>query len=195
VNGGPEHALPGGFMESQGVVTPIPGIYPINSADPNIMHETDEAIMVNDSVVNNVSFNVMPGKQVEEKLIMRRYRVWDDAIEAEFDREFYSSMVKSPDHLIFVTALVHLQKMVYVYMCHYCGLKYDPYGHEVLKVWPTELEISMPKLITRHSNIKHLMKIKSVVEIRPNQFLVTADSSIENRLTINGQAAVIRLKS
>ncbi|RMF08684.1 MAG: hypothetical protein D6762_05080 [Candidatus Neomarinimicrobiota bacterium] len=171
------------------------GLYPRRSptAYPGEIQEhlRANAITVEDSVENKISFNVMPGRPVQETLKMRRYYVWDDAIEAEFDREYFSSMKKSPDHLIFVTVLVHLQKMLYVYMCHYCGIPYDPYAPEKLKVWPTQLDIVMPRLITKHEDIHHLLKIKSVIESRPGHFVVTADSIVENQVTINGQAMVI----
>ncbi|MFQ6615094.1 MAG: hypothetical protein ACE5D1_09660 [Fidelibacterota bacterium] len=184
-------------MDTPQLGTTQPGLYPRKNLVHYQQSESSVAgidgIIVEDNAENKISFNVMPNRPVEERLFLRRYRIWDDAIEAEFDRQYFSSMEKSPDHLIFVTVLVHLQKMIYVYMCHYCGLPYDPYGPELLKVWPTQLEISMPKLITKQKNIRHLLKVKSVVEMRPKQFMITADSSVENRIAINGQAVVIRL--
>ncbi|NOZ75912.1 MAG: hypothetical protein GXO90_11170 [FCB group bacterium] len=184
-------------METQQLRTAQPGLYPNKNLyhyqQPGSVLSGSDGLIIEDNVENKISFNVMPNRPVEERLIMRRYRVWDDAIEAEFDREYFSSMEKSPDHLIFVTVLVHLQKMIYVYMCHYCGIPYDPYNHELLKVWPTQLDISMPKLITKKTKIHHLLKVKSVIEMRPKQFMITADSSVENRIAVNGEAVVIRL--
>jgi hypothetical protein len=186
-------------MEPQQLSIPQPGLYPNKNLysyqQPGAFLSGSEGLIIEDTVENTISFNVLPNRPVQEKLKMRQYRVWDDAIEAEFDREYFSTMEKSPNHLIFLTILVHLQKMLYVYMCHYCGIKYDPFGPELLKVWPTQLDISMPKLITKHQHIRHLLKIKSVIELRPKQFMITADSSVENRVTVNGQALVIRLDS
>ncbi|MBC8213380.1 MAG: hypothetical protein ISR90_03005 [Candidatus Marinimicrobia bacterium] len=139
---------------------------------------------------NHISFNVMPGMQVEETLFIKEYRILEDGIEAVFDRKYFTLMAKSPNHLIFVTALVHLQKMLYVYMCHRLGLKYNPLGPEKLKIWPTSLNIEMPKLVTKKSDIVHKIKISEVTKTGPKSYYITATSDVEGTIEINGEAAV-----
>ncbi|MEE9190044.1 MAG: hypothetical protein V3U16_04670 [Candidatus Neomarinimicrobiota bacterium] len=150
--------------------------------------------VIKESTTNNVSFNVMPDRPVEEKLHVREYRIWDSGIEAIFDRSFHTTMDKSPSHLTFITALIHMQKMLYVYMCHDQNIEYDPFKPEKLKIWPTILSIDMPKLVTKSENISHKMWIKDVSPMtKSNHYLVTADTVVGDYVFINGQALVIKL--
>ena len=82
-------------------------------------------VIISDKSIQKIGFNVMADRKVEELLYIKEYRVWDNAIETIFDREYYTEMDASPDHLIFLSALVNLQKMVYVYMHHYLGIEYS----------------------------------------------------------------------
>ena len=65
-------------------------------------------VIINDKSIQKIGFNVMADKKVEELLYIKEYRVWDNAIETIFDREYYTEMEASPDHLIFLSALVAL---------------------------------------------------------------------------------------
>src|SRR5579884_1602489 len=78
----------------------------------------ESPIVVVDRATQEIQFNVMPARPVSETLRPKEYRIWNRYIEAEFDREYYSSMLNSPDHLIFLTALIQVQRIVYIYLCH-----------------------------------------------------------------------------
>ena len=65
----------------------------------------------------------------------------------------YSEMSQSPDHLIFLSTLVHLQKMIYIYLCYEFGLSMKLEENEKLKIWPTNINISMPKMVTKKKDI------------------------------------------
>lgn len=144
-----------------------------------------------ESTENKLEFNVMPNLPVEEKLFIKMYRLWDDCIEAVFDREYHSTMQKSPNHLIFLTALVHVQKMLYVYMCNYFDDEYNPYQQERLKIWPTDLEIKLPKLIIKRKNISHRLIVSDLQKIKSNTYAGFFKSYIENIVTIDGKGVVI----
>lgn len=113
------------------------------------------------------SFNVMPGRPVEETLHVREYRVGDNYVEAHFDREYRSAMKASPSHLIFLTALVHTQKMLYLGLCREFGLDYDPEGAEQFKMWPTKIEVKVPELIAEEEGLVQQLWIRRVNEL-PN---------------------------
>ncbi len=98
---------------------------------------------------STVLFNVLPNKDVQEDIIIKKYILSKRYIEAIFDRKYKSKMSQSPDHLIFLSSLVQLQKMIYVYLCYEFGLSINLEGDEKLKVWPTNLSINMPKMITK----------------------------------------------
>ena len=174
----------------------------INSVNPNLVDNLETpnsaldysrksgSTVIQESTCNQLIFNVMPNMGVKEYLYIKEYRIGDNYIEATFDREYHSSMKNSPSHLIFLSALVHMQKMLYIFMCHNQGLKYDPYGKELLKVWPTSLDIQMPKLITQCNDIIHRIDIKKIRKIKEKVFSVTADTNVNGVITINGMAMI-----
>lgn len=157
---------------------------PIKSLSEFFAPET----VVKESTVCGISFNVMPDREVKEILKIKEYRIWDGYIEAVFDREYYSQMKKSPDHLIFLTALVHMQKMLYVYVCHKFNLGYNPHEEEKVKFWPVKLDISIPKLIRSNEDVVHKMKIESIEKADANTYMMKARSCVGKGLFINGES-------
>jgi len=150
-------------------------------------------VIISDKSIQKIGFNVMAERKVEELLYIKEYRVWDNAIETIFDREYYTEMEASPDHLIFLSALVNLQKMVYVYMHHYLGIEYSSVGKEKLKIWPTDLNLNMPKMIFDKTHLSHKMNIKSIKYVGSNKYYIIADTSVNNTIKINGKALAIIL--
>ena len=102
-------------------------------------------------------------------------------------------MLNSPSHLTFLSSLINLQKMVYVFMHQYLNLEYDINGKERLKVWPGKLNINMPKMILKKENISHLMKINSIHKVKDNRYKVSADTFIDKAVTISGEALIVVL--
>ena len=149
--------------------------------------------IVNELAQQKLSFNILPDKNINECLFIKKYRIWDDAIEAVFDRTYTTDMIASPDHLTFISALINLQKMVYIYMHHHLNIKYDPHEEETLKVWPTELNISLPKLLTDVTDITHRLNVKSIRKLNHNKFHIDANTFIEDMLVIKGKALIIKL--
>ena len=98
---------------------------------------------------SSINFNVLPGKDVKEDIIIKKYILKKRYIETIFDRNYSSDMTQSPDHLIFLSTLVHLQKMIYIYLCYEFGLSMKLEDNEKLKIWPTNINIKMPKMITK----------------------------------------------
>mgnify|MGYP001364537683 CR=1 FL=1 len=155
---------------------------------PEIHGAPDKVIKENS--ISGISFNVMPGMPVKETLLIKEYRIWHRYIEAQFDRKYFSSMEKSPDHLIFLTALVHLQKILYVYACHEFGFSYKKEDKERIKIWPTAVKVEMPKMITKQRDVVHRVLIKDIVKRNESSYYMFADSLIEGRLAIAGEASV-----
>ena len=90
--------------------------------------------VIKESSNQTIRFNIMPNKHVDENIEIKEYRIWDNAIEAIFDRDYHTEMANSPNHLTFLSSLINLQKMVYVFMHDYLSLEYDKNGKELLKV-------------------------------------------------------------
>jgi len=158
--------------------------YACNSKPKKIIKESSE---------QKLTFNIMANKFVSETSIIKEYKIWDNAIEAIFDREYEADMIKSPNHLTFLSSLINLQKMVYVYMNDYLHLKYKKNGPENLKVWPHNLNISMPKMILNKKNITHAMIIKSIIKISKNKYKISANTNVNGITTISGEALIIVL--
>lgn len=167
----------------------------------NIVHTqkiTDRSIftfppekVIKEKTYSQLVFNVMPNKPVEEVLKIKEYRIWNRSIEARFDRSYHSSMDKSPSHLIFLSSLVHLQKMLYVYFCHEFGIDYDPFGPEKLKIWPTKVDVNMPKMITETEDLKHQVIIDNFMQTKSNAYYGSSTSFINDNMIIRGEAAIL----
>jgi len=140
------------------------------------------------------SFNVMNGKSVEETFHVKEYRVWRRYAETIFDREYFSSMEKSPDHLIFITGLVHSQKLLYLLLCEEFEFKYVPHGQEALKIWPTHVDVQMPRMVRKSKDLKQRMWIHEIQNVGNNQYQVKLTSDYEGVIEIKSTAAVFVLK-
>ena len=146
--------------------------------------------IINEDSTQNLIFNIMSNSNVQEVLYLKSFRIIDNTIEAKFNREYHSSMIESPDHLIFISALINLQKMLYIYMCNHLGIKYRSNDQEKLKVWPTDLSIKAHKLVTKSTNIYHKLLITDIRKIDSKKYLVNGNSSIEDKIRISGRSLV-----
>ena len=143
-----------------------------------------------EKTVNHLTFNVVPNRQVSETLFIKEYRIWDGHIECSFDREYKSAMARSPDHLIFLSSLIHLQKLIYVYMCHRLDLPYDPFEPEVLKVWPTRTDCRIPKLVRERADLIQTFHVQSLTRRSDGNYLLTGLSYSQGCLEISGDATI-----
>ena len=126
----------------------------------------------------HLRFNVMPSRFVQEDLYTKEYRIWTGYAEAIFDREYKSEMVASPDHLIFLTALTHTQKLAYVYMAHELGISHDPNTKERFKFWPTDVRVTMPQMVTENANLRQQMWVYDKRHVSGNKYQVKCRSLI-----------------
>lgn len=148
---------------------------------------------VRDGSTCGLRFNVMPDRPVEETLHLEEYRVWDRYVEAQFDRTYMSSMEKSPDHLVFLTALAHTQKMLYLAMCREFGFDYDPNGTEQLKIWPTKVGVKMPKLCSQAKGVVQELRVLEVKKFTDTTYKVKLESRVGDALIITAEAPVYLL--
>jgi hypothetical protein len=146
--------------------------------------------VIRDASTVRCAFNVMPDREVEETFFVREYRLWHRYMEAEFDRKYISQMAHSPSHIIFLTALTHGQKMLYVYLCHELGIPYEPEGAERMKLWPSKVNVRMPKLVTAEQGIVHRLNIISVKRYGDTKLKVVFRSKIDNVISIDGEVPV-----
>jgi hypothetical protein len=153
--------------------------------EPNLVFQCDSEC--------RVDFNVMPDRSVREELRIREFRVGPTWIEAEFDRTYTSSMLHSPSHLTFVSALIQMQKVTYVYSCHRFGFDPDVRAPESLKIWPTKLAVLMRTLVTEEHHLVHRMDFTDFRRIEDNKYLAIATSRI-GALSIDGSAIIMLLR-
>ncbi|MEQ8763133.1 MAG: hypothetical protein RL885_04350 [Planctomycetota bacterium] len=149
---------------------------------------------VAESHQNELSFNVMPGRPVSETLTIKEYRVGERYIEATFDREYHSSMDKSPSHLIFLTALVHTQKLLYAALCEELGLEYDPEKSESIKIWPTRLDIELPRMVRKNRDIVQRLWITDLEQVSETEYRVSLFTKIESQIWFSIDCAVYRIR-
>ena len=138
----------------------------------------------------DVSFNILPGKTVKETLFVKKYILNKREIQAVFDRSYVNKMIKSPSHLIFLSSLVHLQKMIYIYMLYELGLPLNLDNKEYLKIWPTKIDIELPKLITKTSDIVQSIRITTLRKTGDKSYFGKCISSIEGKTLIKADAVI-----
>jgi hypothetical protein len=143
--------------------------------------------------IYGLNFNVMPGRPVKEELSMKEFRVGPDWIEAEFDRKYYSSMLNSPNHLTFIAALIQMQKVTYVYACHRLGFVSDVKGPEVLKVWPTSVNVTLRDLVREEKSLVHRMDFTVFRRVEARKYLATTKSRI-GIMRIDASAMIMPLR-
>jgi hypothetical protein len=144
--------------------------------------------------VCTLQFNVMPGREVREDVEIRQYRIGRMWIEAEFDRRYESTMLHSPSHLTFVAALVQMQKIAYVFCCHRLGFDPDVSQPEHLKIWPTDLTISMTDLVRTERGLVHRMEFSLFKRLGPTKYVAVATTRIGDGLVINGRIMIQLLR-
>ena len=164
---------------------------PFASQHPPLSYRTyPPKKVILEKTVNHLTFNVLPDRQVSETLFIKEYRIWEGYIECSFDREYRTTMSRSPDHLIFLSSLIHLQKLIYVYMCHRLDLPYDPFEPEVLKVWPTRAECRIPKLVRERADLIQTFHVQSLTRRNDGNYLLTGLSYSQGCLEISGAATI-----
>ena len=139
----------------------------------------------------SIKFNVLPRKQVSEYILVSKYVLKKRYIEAHFNRKYITEMINSPDHLIFLTSLVHLQKMIYLYLCYEFDLPISFSGKESLKVWPTKINVDMRNLITQSTDLIQNIKITNLKKTGPKSYFGKCISDINNgEATITADAVI-----
>jgi len=96
--------------------------------------------------------------------------------------------------LIFLSVLIQLQKMIYIYLCYEFNYPFSLEGEEKLKIWPTNITIDMPKMITKSKNISHKIEISSLRKINSQTYFGKCNSSIENIINVKADAMVSIVK-
>ena len=125
-----------------------------------------------------LAFNVMPGKPVEETLHVHGYAVGERYAEAHFDRSYSSSMQNSPSHLIFLSALVHTQKMLYLVLCEELGFDYDPHGPERFKMWPTKISVRIPELIEEEQGLVQRLWVRDFTKFNDSTYRARLETRV-----------------
>ena len=135
-------------------------------------------------------FNVLPNKFVEETLIIDRYVIDDIKIEVYFDRLYKTDMKKSPNHYIFLSSLINLQKMIYLLMCKRFNIKYSDYDDEKFKIWPLQTDIEMKGMVRDSINIMQDFIIDDFKKISDKKYYIHGKSSTNSIINITGSALV-----
>lgn len=160
--------------------------------DVHFFPEVPPLKVIKENTINQIEFNVMSSRPVKETLYVKEYHLWQDQVVAVFDREYSSAMKHSPDHLIFLTALVHLQKLIYVLMCEKFGLQYVESAAEVLKIWPTKVVCEIPKLVRPKKNLKQSFLIDHLVPRADGSFFLSGRSYVGSTVII-GEAIIFKV--
>ena len=141
----------------------------------------------------SVAFNVYDGLPVRERLLLKQYKIWRRDVEATFDREYSSAMLRSPDHMIFLTAMVHLQRMAYMWICCELAGTYDADAPEQFKIWPVSMNCSMPRMVRDSFDVIQTLKVVSFDARVDGSYLMTGVSTVGGGIRIEATAAVFSI--
>ena len=155
-----------------------------------IVPALDNVKIIADNSVQNLKFNVMHEKDVEEKLVFKKYIIDGNRIKTYFNREYKTSMKKSPNHYIFLSSLINLQKMIYLLMCDRFDISYNKNDEEKIKIWPTSLDIKMNGIVRKKNNIMQDFELTSISQISDNKYSISGNSSAESTILLKGEALV-----
>ncbi len=155
-----------------------------------IVPTLDNVKVIKDSSVQNLKFNVMHEKDVQEKLVFKKYIIDGNKIETYFNREYKTSMKKSPDHYIFLSSLINLQKMIYLLMCDRFDISYNKNDEEKIKIWPTSVDIKMNGIVRKKNNIMQDFELTSISQISDDKYSISGNSSAESTILLKGEALV-----
>jgi len=150
---------------------------------------TPEKVIRDNSTVE-LSFNVMPDRPVREKLTIKEYRLWHRYAEAVLDREYFSSMEKSPDHLIFLTGCAHSQKLLYVYLNHELGFDYVPHEKERVKYWPTHVDVKMPRMVRQNRDVVQKLSVTRIEWVDGKVAEIDFVSTFNDLVTIEAKGKI-----
>ena len=67
------------------------------------------------------------------------------------------------------------------------ALGYDPEGPEQLKIWPTIVNIEMPKMIRNETDLVHRVYFDSFEQIEEKRYHIKTHSNVNELLQINGE--------
>ena len=146
--------------------------------------------VIYDDSIQSLKFNVLNDKHVEEKLSFSKFIVSADTVETYFDRDYKTDMTKSPDHFIFLSALVNLQKMIYLLMCERFNVPYKKNGKERFKIWPINVDVKMNGMIRRKKNLMQDFKINAIEKKSNTKYHISGESSSDSTVYIKGTALV-----
>lgn len=148
-----------------------------------------------DNSTQNLSFNVMPSRPVNESLTPNRYSVGERIARVVFNREYETQMDKSPSHMVFLSALVQWQKLIYLVLCEEHGIAYNPNGKEVFKVWPTDIRCCLPVMVTDEENLYQDTVVFKQKSVGKNKWQIEAFSTVNSKLGFLARANVYKIAS
>tara|TARA_A100001037_G_scaffold248831_1_gene231313 strand:- start:281 stop:835 length:555 start_codon:yes stop_codon:yes gene_type:complete len=155
--------------------------YNKNLSSKSIYPDPIEILNLNSSESkSSVKFNVLPYRYVSEDIKVVKYYMEKRFIKAYFERNYKTDMINSPDHLVFLSSLVHLQKMIYLYLCYEFNVPISISGKEKIKVWPTKINIDMKNLITKKKDLTQSIKIKALRKTGPKTYFGKCESLIND---------------
>lgn len=148
-----------------------------------------------DSSSQNLSFNVMPSRPVSESLTPNQYSVGKRIARVIFNRNYETQMEKSPSHLVFLSALVQWQKLIYLVLCEEHGISYNPNGKEVFKIWPTDVRCCLPVMVTDEESLHQDTVVFKQESIGKNKWQIEAFSTVNSKLGFLARANVYKTAS
>jgi len=95
--------------------------------------------------------------------------------------------------MIFLTAMVHLQRMAYIWICCELAGTYEAEAPEKFKIWPISMNCSMPSLVRESCDVIQTLKVVSFDARADGGYLMAGVSTVGEGIRIEATAVVFSL--
>lgn len=135
-------------------------------------------------------FSIMPDRFVDESFVLREVYAYDNVIRGIFDRTYQSEMKASPSHLTLVTAPLQTQKLFYIWIKWKLQQIINIKEPETLKIWPTVLNMSLPRLIRQTKDLTQEIFVQLFEKVSDDTFRYKLKSTIGQALSLSSEGVV-----
>ena len=146
--------------------------------------------VIKENTSHKIAFNIMPNNIIQEELIIKNYKIWDNSIEVNFDHKISNQEKNNLSYLTLLSIQIQIQKLIYIYMCYKLGFKYDPSAPEVLKIWPTRVDCKVSRMIRNNKSLRQVLYFERLEKTGDGVYFSSGTSIVNNAMVIYGEVNV-----
>jgi len=138
----------------------------------------------------HLRLHVMPERAMDERLELCECRVGDHRVDARYRCLDPSLLHEASGHVLFLAVLAHYEDILHAWACQGLGRDGGAIAPERVKVWPSIVDVSMPRGLSPDSEVVQTVHIEEVCAIDAQRYLVKSRSHVNHCLTIEGKTPI-----